>query len=81
MAPSSHRNQSIGNSTPKQFCQTDTVQRKKERSEYNYSISASDIDKKTLIQFLNNEFKGNFRVKVSFEQPFPLFLIGLTRIP
>jgi hypothetical protein len=67
MAPMSHKPHSSGNSTQKQLGSTDTAQRKREQSKYNYSISASDIDQQTLVEALQREFGKDFRVKVSSE--------------
>jgi len=71
-AMSSHKIQSVGSSTPtpKQLCPNNAAPRKKQK--YNYSISASDIDQRTLIDFLSCEFGKDFRVKVSFEQLLPV---------
>jgi hypothetical protein len=71
-AMSSHRIQSVGTSTPKQLCPINAAPREKQISKYSYSISASDIDQETLNHFLSREFGKDFRVKVSFEQLFPL---------
>jgi len=67
MAGPSHRNKSSGNSMQKQLASTDAAQRKREKSKYNYSISASDIDQQTLVQFLRHEFGEDFHVKVSIK--------------
>jgi len=53
-----------------------TTQREKQKPNYNYSISASDIDQQTLIDFLSRKFGKDFRVKVSFEQLFPSVFYG-----
>ena len=51
----------------KQLGSTDAALRKREKSKYNYSISASDIDQQTLVQFLRHEFGEDFHVKVSIK--------------
>jgi hypothetical protein len=67
MAPMSHKPHSSGSCTQKQLGSMDTAQRKREKSKYNYSISASDIDQQTLVEVLQREFGKDFRVKVSSE--------------
>jgi hypothetical protein len=79
MAPMSHKTHSSGNSTQAQLGSTGTAQRKREKSKYNYSISASDIDQQTLVEFLQREFGKNFRVKVSSELYFLFAFLGLMK--
>jgi hypothetical protein len=79
MAPMSHKTHSSGNSMQTQLGSMDTAQRKREKSKYNYSISASDIDQQTLVEVLQREFGKDFRVKVSSELYFLFAFSGLMK--